>query len=144
MIIKPFAKTLSTRAEYKSALKSIATLVDKGDGTTAEEDAYLELLGMLAEDYERRHAPEVEEAVARPVSPVEAIYWAMDRHGLKQKDLAPLIGSESLVSSVLAGRRQLSKAMISRLHDALGIPFEHLFAPSPRRHIGLPRLAAAL
>ena len=44
MIIKPFAKTLSTRAEYKSALKSIATLVDKGDGTTAEEDAYLELL----------------------------------------------------------------------------------------------------
>ncbi len=144
MKIKPFAKAFSTEAEYKDAIKRIEALVEKGDKTSDEEDAYLNLLGILAEDYERHHRPELEEAVAKPVSPVEAICWAMDRHGLRQKDLAPLIGSESLVSSVMSGRRQLSKAMISRLHEALGIPFEHLFVVPPRRRFSLPRIAAAL
>ena len=129
MKLTPFKKPITTEAEYGKALAVLTALVDKGDATTAEETAYLELLGTLVEDYERRHAPEVEEAVAKPVTPVEAIRWAMDRHGLRQKDLAPLIGSESLVSSVLAGRRKLSKSMIARLHEALGIPFEHLFEP---------------
>jgi HTH-type transcriptional regulator/antitoxin HigA len=129
MKLAPFRKNITTEEEYAKALDVLSTLVDKGDRTTAEETAYLELLGTLVEDYERRHSPEVEEAVAKPVTPVEAIRWAMDRHGLRQKDLAPLIGSESLVSSVLAGRRKLSKSMIARLHEALGIPFEHLFEP---------------
>ena len=144
MKIKPLAKAFSTASEYKDAIRRIEALVEKGDKTTAEEDAYLNLLGILAEDYERRHQPELEEAVAKPVSPVEAICWAMDRHGLRQKDLAPLIGSESLVSSVMSGRRQLSKAMISRLHEALGIPFEHLFIAPQRSRFSLPRIAAAL
>jgi len=144
MKIKAFAKAFSTEAEYKDALRRIEALVEKGDKTTAEENDYLNLLGILVEDYERSHQPELEEAVAKPVSPVEAICWAMDRHGLRQKDLAPLIGSESLVSSVMSGRRQLSKAMISRLHEALGIPFEHLFIAQPRRRFNLPRIAAVL
>lgn len=143
MQLKPFAKNISTKAEHAAALRAIAALVDKGDATTREETAYLDLLGTLVEDYERRNGRELEEAVARPVTPVEAIRWAMDRHGLKQKDLAPLIGSESLVSSVLAGRRQLSKAMIVRLHDALGIPFENLFA-TPARTPLFRRVAAVL
>ena len=130
MKLTPVKKAITTEEEYEKALNVVSALVDKGDATTPAESDYLALLGTLVEDYERRHSPEVEEAVARPVSPAEAIRWAMDRHGLRQKDLAPLIGSESLVSSVLSGRRQLSKAMIARLHDALGIPFEHLFSPS--------------
>ena len=130
MKLTPVKKAITTEEEYEKALDVVSALVDKGDATTPAESDYLALLGTLVEDYERRHTPEVEEAVARPVSPAEAIRWAMDRHGLRQKDLAPLIGSESLVSSVLSGRRQLSKTMIARLHDALGIPFEHLFSPS--------------
>ena len=55
MIIKPIAKAISTEAEYNAAIKRIDALVSKGDKTTAEEDAYLELLGILVEDYERRH-----------------------------------------------------------------------------------------
>ncbi len=142
MKLMPVRKNLTTDAEYNAALSTISALVDKGDATTPEETAYLDLLGTLAEVYERRHFRAVEEAKARPVSPQEAIRWAMDRHGLRQRDLAPIIGSESLVSSVLSGRRALSKAMIVRLHDSLGIPFEHLFPP--RRPGVFPRIAAAL
>ena len=119
MKLTPFKKPITTEAEYGKALAVLTALVDKGDATTAEETAYLELLGTLVEDYERRHAPEVEEAVAKPVTPVEAIRWAMDRHGLRQKDLAPLIGSESLVSSVLVilGKRIDLVDLIDRLFD---------------------------
>ncbi len=66
MKLTPFRKTITTEEEYAKALDVLSTLVDKGDKTTAEETAYLELLGTLVEDYERRHAPEVEEAVAKP------------------------------------------------------------------------------
>lgn len=64
MKLTPFKKPITTEPEYRKALAALSALVDKGDATTAEETAYLELLGTLVEDYERRHAPEVEEAAA--------------------------------------------------------------------------------
>ena len=48
--------------------------------------------------------------IQRPVTPVEAIAWAMDKQGLQQKDLWPYIGSESLVSAVMNGTRSLANA----------------------------------
>ena len=48
--------------------------------------------------------------IQRPVTPVEAIAWAMDKRGLQQKDLCPYIGSESLVSEVMNGTRSLANA----------------------------------
>ncbi len=45
---------------------------------------------------------------------------------LTAKDLVPLIGSQSKVSEVLAGKRALSKAMIRNLSLHLGIPAEVL------------------
>ena len=141
-LLKPFRRKLTTEAEYDNAVKTLSTLLDREPMLNKEELEYLDLLGTLVEEYERRTSPEVYAEIDIPVAPIDAIRWAMDRHGLRQKDLAPLIGSESLVSSVLAGRRSLSKSMISRLHDALGIPFEHLFEPARPRRLG--RIAAAL
>lgn len=140
MTLKAFKKNLSTPAEYDAALKTLSILVDKGDQATQAELDYLDLLGTLVEEYERRNQPELETELQKIVTPVEAIRWAMDRHGLRQKDLVPFIGSEALVSSVLNGRRGLSKAMISRLHEGLGIPLENLFVPS--RKFSLARSAA--
>jgi HTH-type transcriptional regulator/antitoxin HigA len=50
----------------------------------------------------------------------------MDQQGLKAKDLAPYIGSQSKVSEVMSGKRQLSLTMIRNLVDKLGIPAEVL------------------
>ena len=55
-----------------------------------------------------------------------------DRHGLRQKDLCPYIGSEPLVSAAMNGTRSLSKPMIVNLHDGLGIPYEDLMTPPER------------
>ena len=57
----------------------------------------------------------------------------MEHRGLTRRDLEPLIGSRARVSEVLSGRRQLTLAMIRRLHERLGIPAESLIR-EPRRN----------
>ena len=121
------------------------TTVDvTGINLNKEELEYLDLLGTLVEEYEQRTSPEAYTAIAAPVAPVEAIRWAMDRHGFKQKDLCPYLGSESVVSAVLNGQRSLSKAMIVRLHDGLGIPYENLISLPPAKAGRRLRRVAAL
>lgn len=124
--LKPFFCRLRNADEYHDAVRKVSVLIDRGDSLTQKEVEYLDLLGTLVEDYEKRTAPEVYEEIAKPVTPVQAIEWTMDKHGLRQKDLCPYIGAESTVSAVMNGQRSLSKAMIYKLHEGLGIPYELL------------------
>ena len=66
--------------------------------------------------------------------PVEAIRFYMAEHGLKQRDLVPMIGSRSKVSEVLSGARSLTMPMARALHQHLGIPAEILLK-EPTVHI---------
>ena len=47
-------------------------------------------------------------------------------HGLKPKDLEPMIGQMNRVYEVLNRKRKLTMAMVWRLHIGLGIPAESL------------------
>lgn len=58
--------------------------------------------------------------------PIDAIVYRLAELGLKQKDLAEIIGSKSRASEVLGRRRQLSLEMIRTIHDRLKIPAEIL------------------
>ena len=66
--------------------------------------------------------------------PVEAIKFYMDRRGLKQRDLVPIIGSRSKVSEVLSGARSLTMPMARALHQHLEIPAEYLLK-EPAVHV---------
>jgi len=132
-LLQPFQRKIKTDEEYAARMEVFSALMDKGEALTEDEADYMELLGTLLSDYEHAAHPEIDDFVRRPVTPVEAIQWALDRHGLRQKDLCPYIGSEQLVSAVLNGARGLSKAMMVRLHDGLGIPYEDLMGPAPSR-----------
>lgn len=125
-LMMPFQRKIKTEAEYNERLTVFGALMDKANALTDEEADYMELLGMLLEDYERAANPELNRFATPEVSPIDAIRWAMDRHGLKQKELCPYIGSEPLVSAVMNGTRSLSKTMIVKLHEGLGIPYEDL------------------
>ena len=144
-LLKPFRRKLTTEAEYDNAVKTLSTLLDREPMLNKEELEYLDLLGTLVEEYERRTSPEVYADIDIPVAPIDAIRWAMDRNGFMQKDLCPYIGSESVVSAVLKGQRSLSKAMIVRLHEGLGIPYENLLpVPRAKPRSSLRRVAAVL
>lgn len=91
--------------EYVSVLGKLASK----EHPTGEEEKYAEVLLTLIEAYE-------EENHSIPnASPVEVLRALMDANDLKQKDLAVLFGSESIVSEVLHKKRGFNKAHIEKL-----------------------------
>ena len=88
---------------------------EKKERLTANEKEFDGLLTVLIEAYEEEHYP------IRAASPVEVLQELMAANNLKQKDLAPLLGSESVVSEVLHGKRELNKGQIARLSKRFGV-----------------------
>lgn len=91
--------------EYLSVLDKLASK----DNPTSEEEKYAEVLMTLIEVYEEEHYA-IPEA-----SPVEVLRTLMDANDLRQKDLVPIFGSESIVSEVLHKKRALNKTHIAKL-----------------------------
>jgi HTH-type transcriptional regulator/antitoxin HigA len=53
----------------------------------------------------------------------------MEVHGLKQKDLAPIFKTRSIVSAVLNGKRALAAEHINLLAAFFHLPHELFFEP---------------
>jgi HTH-type transcriptional regulator/antitoxin HigA len=113
-------KPIHDDKRHRAALKEIERLWAALPGTP--EHDRLEVLATLVEDYEDKREP------MYPPDPVEAIKFRMGQLGLDRKALEPAIGSRARVSEVLSHKRQLTLAMIRRLHRQLGIPAEVLLA----------------
>lgn len=69
----------------------------------------IELLTLLVERYEEEHYP------LPKASAVDVLRFLLDRHGLKQRDIARELGGESVVSEILSGKRKLNTTQIERL-----------------------------
>jgi HTH-type transcriptional regulator/antitoxin HigA len=111
-------KPIKTEADYQFALARVSELMD-AEMNTPEGDE-LDILATLIESYETKHY-----AIAPP-DPIEAIKFRMEQMGLKHQDLEPFIGQTEEVSKILNRQRELSVAMIRRLHHGLQIPLESL------------------
>ena len=115
---------IHTEEDYQKALDRIEEIFDAKPGT--EEGDELEVLGILVDEYEKKHFP-----IEAP-KPVEAIEFRMDQLGMQQKDLAKVLGSKSRASEILSGKRSLSLRQIKVLYRELGIPAEVLIQePKP-------------
>lgn len=115
-------KPIRSEADYDRALKEVDRLWGAKLGTPKGDR--LDILITLIEAYEDRHYP------MDPPDPIAAIEFRMEQQGLTRKDLEPLIGSRTRVAEVLNRKRNLSIAMIRRLHAELGIAAEVLVRPS--------------
>jgi len=113
-------KPIKTKSDHAKALKKIQNLFNAEPGTP--EGDRLEVLTTLVEAYERAHYP------IDPPDPVEAIKFRMEQQGLKNRDLAPLMGGKNRVSEGLSKKRPLSLKMIKNLHENLKIPNESLLS----------------
>jgi HTH-type transcriptional regulator/antitoxin HigA len=78
---------------------------------TSEEARLAELLTLLITDYEEKHYQ------LRAATPLEIIEELIAANDLRQKDLADVFGTESVVSEVLNGKRELNKEHIRRLSE---------------------------
>jgi len=91
--------------EYLAVLDRLASK----ENPTSEEEKYAEVLMTLIEAYEEeRHS-------IPDASPLEVLRTLMDANDLRQKDLVPIFGSESIVSEVLHKKRELNKTHIEKL-----------------------------
>jgi HTH-type transcriptional regulator / antitoxin HigA len=119
--------------EYEQSVARLDALVDQvGDKPQDPRYRQIETLSVLIEAYDREHhsLPEA--------SGLEVLRFLMEQHGLKQGDL-PEIGSQGVVSEVLAGRRRLNVRQIQALAARFGVEARAFLdrpsttAPAPRR-----------
>jgi HTH-type transcriptional regulator/antitoxin HigA len=95
---------IQTEAQNRRLLEVVKRLIDKGDDITPEEVELAKLLGHLIQEFEQRfYKP-------RSVTPREVLIELMAANNLKQADLIPIFGSKSIVSEVVNGKREISKA----------------------------------
>jgi HTH-type transcriptional regulator/antitoxin HigA len=107
--------------ENRRTIELLESLTAKEQPTEAEKKL-IDLLTVLIEQFEDQHYPVV------GVGPLDIIRHLMEEHQLRQKDLAEVFGTESIVSDVLNGKRELNKDHIKRLSERFHVSPEIFFS----------------
>jgi HTH-type transcriptional regulator/antitoxin HigA len=109
--VKAIFSVPHTESEYQSLVNTLDSLVDEvGNNQNHELAPVMETIGNLIENYEDRKY-KIKEA-----SPVDALKYLMQEHGLKQSDLKE-IGSQGVVSEILTGKRMLNLEQIKKISN---------------------------
>lgn len=103
-------RPIKSEEEMLATQQVIDSLIDNSPLTPDESD-YLNLLGTLVYEYEQALEPIAD------ISGVELLKVLMEERGLLQKDLVPIFKTESIVSDVLNGKRELTKRHIQELAE---------------------------
>lgn len=108
---------IRTDEDFERIQASIGLLLAEGTPAegSPEENLLLTLTAIIAE-YESHLDPMPD------ATPLEVIQFVMETNDYTPTDLGDVLGSRSRAYEVLNGSRDLSKAMINRLHDAWRIP----------------------
>lgn len=111
-------RNMINEKNHRLALNAITGMMDRE--LNEVESLLFEMLVDQVHEYERTAFP------IPKVDPVDCILFRMDQMGWTQKDVAHLFGGRSHTSEVLNRKRALTKNMIRRVHEFMGIPLEDL------------------
>lgn len=100
--------------QYDSAVAFLGRLAVRGESRLdSGEKAYLAALSQFVEDYERdRHSIDTAD-----LTPLETLKYLMRQNAMRPVDLGTILGSRSIASPILNGKRELSKAHIMTLAE---------------------------
>jgi HTH-type transcriptional regulator / antitoxin HigA len=101
-------EVIRNEKQNQEYIERLEALTSRKSVTPAEKKL-IALLTLLIEEYEVKEHP-VPDAGAPDI-----IRHLMEAHNLRQKDLVDVFGTESIVSDVLNGKRDLAKEHIRRL-----------------------------
>lgn len=113
-------RIIKTSEQYRRYVAEAAKLAARDPEVRSKEGGRLELLAKLIEDFEKGRYN------FRKPDPVEAIVFRMQQQGLRQKDIAALLGGKNRASEVLSRKRPLTLPMIRAVYEKLDIPAELL------------------
>ena len=112
-------RVIRNDAEYDAAIGVVQKLALRGEDALDDgESDYLYALTSLVETYENEHYPIGPDGLR----PHERLKWLVKEANLPQAELARLLGvSQTLVSLLLSGKRELTVAHIRKLSERFHI-----------------------
>ena len=120
LLVEYLPVVIETEEENEKALEFAGRLMKKGDGKRSpEEDRLLSLLVTLIEDFEEKAYP-----MGQISNPAVALRELMREHQFKQTDMLDIFGSQGVVSQVLNGKREISKAQARKLSERFRLPID--------------------
>jgi HTH-type transcriptional regulator / antitoxin HigA len=101
-------RPITCEAELIATQNRIDSIVSRSNLTQDDRD-YLNVLGTLVYDYEQKHEPM---PVLKGIALLKAL---MVEDNIQEKDLVDIFESESWVSEVMNGKRELTAGQIQKL-----------------------------
>ena len=110
---------IHSKAQYNRMVQLMNSLVDEvGSNEKHPLADLLEIVGDIIAVYEDRHYPIAD------AEPREVLRLLMEQNSLQQKDLATELGSQSVVSEILSGKRAINarqaKVLAARFAVSIG------------------------
>ena len=103
-------EVIETDEQYEAVSARLAELVRKGRGRTVAESRLMRLLGVLVEDYDRRHA-----LPPANCTPTDRLKYLLETSRRTPADLLSVFGQRSHVHEALKGKRPISAAQARKL-----------------------------
>ena len=105
-----------THEEYQELVGLMNALLDEiGEDVDHEDMDLLDLVSMLVESYKQDRV-QIPDA-----APAAVLAYLMEEYGLKQSDLSPQLGAQSIVSEVLSGKRKINAAQAKALGERFAV-----------------------
>lgn len=111
---------IESDAEYKRLEGIFNNLIDKGaEILSPEENRLFGLLANLLEEYETRTLEPLPD-----LNPRDILTVLMRENELKQTDMTDIFGTQSVVSEVLSGKRDITKLQAKALAEKFAMKIE--------------------
>ncbi len=111
---------IESDAEYDRVETVFNNLIDKGEANLSPEESRLFcLLANLLEEYESRKLEPLPN-----LTPREVVNVLMKENDLKQTDMTEIFGTQSVVSEILAGKRDITKQQARALAEKFAMKIE--------------------
>lgn len=116
--VSPLLRKPKNEVDYDQLVEALDELTDRiGDYENHPLMSLVDIIGDWVEAYDLEHRP------MPKVSGVDVLRSVMQEHGLNQSDL-PGVGTQSVVSEILSGKRQFNVRQIRWLADHFKVPVE--------------------
>lgn len=128
LLVKFPPRPITSEAELEATQSVIDKLIDQ-EILTPEERDYLNVLGSLIWEYEQKQQ-EIPDIYG-----TELLKVLLQERGMRQKDLISIFKTESILSEILNGKRQLTSRHIQELADFFNLSPAVFF---PRHQVKQP------
>lgn len=116
--VSPLLRKPKTEEDYDALVRAVYELLEMtGDDESHPLMSLVEIIGDWIEEWDHTHHPMAQ------ASGEEVLGYMMREHGLTQSDL-PGVGTQSVVSEILNGKRKLNLRQIRWLAERFGVPVD--------------------